>query len=359
MRLAELLLACLPSMPEREAAVILAEFDAVSYPSMSDGSTPKALAAFESAILSAAERQQALALELSHDHRDHPRLAEVLRLRWTLFSTVQRDGDTVVRETDEWLAQSPEPAVVAAAAATRALAAIRDPDFLLEQRVALVRAALQSAPSEPLVGDALMELARDHATEPAQQRELATLARHHFGDQTHLARDLAELERLVASVGRPLALSFAGDAADASIAAAPRGLAEWRGRPCLVHAPFVASGWIGPEESAERTLFASLRERHPAPALPCLTVVTLYDDTAAAPLFAELAERGFEPPTWLARATFERSWLRDQVGIDRPGLWLLLDRDGVLRGWSFRLAALQPAIDALLAAQKPKKRRAI
>lgn len=342
---------------DRTAGEILRDFDSVHYPSFSDGSDPESVARFEQAIRDAAQRQQALALELATAHRAHARVAEVLRLRWTLFCTVQADGERVLRETDEWLARRPDLQLARAAAATRALAALTIPSLPFDERRAIVEASRAAAPEEKLVIETLLELALEHAPDPAVQRELAAEAAALPGTEPYRG-EIRLVERLVAQVGRPLVLDFDGPAADAT-ADAPRSTRDLHGKPCLLRSRYFAGDWIGDEERAQGAAFEQLRAAFPAEALPCLTLVTAYDDAPAAGMLAQMERRRCEAPLWIERATFERSLLRTALGVDREGLNVLLDSDGVVRAWSFRLEPLRPHVEQLLRPREPKRRRAI
>lgn len=338
---------------QRPVAVIVREFDAVHYPGMSEGSDPESLAKFEQEIRAAAERQQALALELATDHPEHARVAELLRTRWTLFSTVQADGEMVLRETDAWLARQPDAEIVKAAAATRALAAVTVPSFDFARRRAIVEAELARGAAETLVGDALMQLAFRFTADPALQQELATVARREFANDEYVADHLTMVEQLLARVGKPLELRFEGVDADRT-PDAPTQLSAWRGKPCLIHLRFWTPGWLGDEQKAADAALAALRTRWSAAALPALTVATLYDATDAKSVIEE-ARSGGAAPLWIDRATFEHSIARDQLGLSREGAWLLVGADGVLRAWSWNLPALVEQLDRLLA---PKRRAA-
>lgn len=343
---------------DRPAAAIVRDFDAVQYPSMSDGSDAASIAKFERAIRAAAERQQALALELATDHRGHPRVAELMQQRWTLFTTVQKECDVVLRETAEWLARKPDASLVAAAAAARALAAVTVAGLAFEQRRALVAESLAAAPNEPTIGYVMLELARDHTADPAVQRELAATTRERFAGHEYVEHDLALVEQLGARVGQPLALKFAGADGDRS-PDAPRALAEWRGRPCLVDSRGWTPGWLGDARKAEIAAFTRLRKEQPAAQLPLLTLLEVHDGSPAADCLAEALAQGDES-LWIDRADFEQTLLRRELRLNRDGVWLLLDAEGRLRAWSWRIEALAPEIAKLAAPPAPpKKRRAI
>jgi len=345
---------------DRPAAAIVRDYDAVRYPSMSEGSDAESIAKFDREIRAAAERQQALALELATSHRGHPRVAELMRQRWTLFTTVQKDGDAVLRETAEWLERKSDGELVAAAAAARALAAVTVAGLSFEQRRALVAESLAAAPDEPTLAFVMLELARDGTGDPAAQRALAATTRERFAGHEWVASELALVEKLGERVGQPLALEFAGAGEDRS-SDAPRATGEWRGRPCLIHSRCWTPGWFGEPQQAEVAALAALRKERPAARLPLLTLLEVHDGATAADCLAEARAQGDEA-LWIDRADFEQSLVRRELGLDRDGVWLLLDAEGRLRAWSFRIASLAPEIAKALGAEpeKPaKKKRAI
>ena len=346
-----------PPRPDviRPAAAILRDYDTVTAPSMIESSDPVELARFDRAQLEAAEKRQALALELAASHPIHARVPELLRMRWTLFSTVQEDGERALRETERWLAARPAPAIVAAAAATRALAAITLESADFEQRRQLIAASEALAPKEVLVHDAWLELAWKHTADPAVQRERVERVRANFAadadDDDDVTWNLRLVERLLARIGQPLDLRFDGVDRDRSVDA-PRSLAEWRGRPCLVHLQIWTPTWTEGVQQPRYAALAALRERRPASELPLLSVLQTFDESDPAPWFRAARANGLHT-LWIDRADWQRSIARDQVGTSRGGSWLLVDADGVLRAWSWNLAELARQVDLLLA---PKRR---
>ncbi|MBM4016171.1 MAG: hypothetical protein FJ293_14575 [Planctomycetes bacterium] len=334
----------------RPAATILREFDSVRYPGMSDGADAESVAKFEREISEAATRQQVLALELATVHPGHERVADVMGSRWILFCTVNGDGEQVLRETDEWVRRLARPDVAIAAAGARALAAITVPDFEFAKRCALAEAALATAPDSVQVAVALTDLAWKFTADPQAQRELAALVREHFAGNDDVLHGLQLVERLGARVGQPLALEFDGVDAD-RIDGAPKALAEWRGRPCLVNTSFYTPGWVGEHEREARSEFAALRARCPATTLPVLGIVTVFDAAATEAIGRELSPEG-DPALWVERASWERSIVREQLGLNQDGAWLLIDAAGVLRAWSWNLAELARHVDRLLAPRR-------
>ncbi len=335
----------------RSAAAILRKYDAVRYPSMSDGNDAESLARFERQVLDAATRQQALALELATGHPEHERVDDVLGSRWTLFCTVNADGERVLSETDEWTKQLPRTDVAVAAAGARALAAITIEGLDFARRRELAEAALAVAPSATQVGVALTELAWKFTADPAQQCELLALVQERFAQDEDVLHGLKLVERLVARVGQPLTLDFTGVDGDRT-EGAPKSLAEWRGRPCLVNARMFTPGWVGEHEKQAQVHFAALRSRWPARVLPALGFATVFDDAAAAEVFRQVSPTG-DPVFWIDRATWESSILSQQLKISQEGVWMLVDAAGVLRAWSWSLAELGKQADRLLA---PKRR---
>jgi hypothetical protein len=128
-----------------------------------------------------------------------------------------------------------------------------------------------------------------------------------------------------------------------------------------VHARGFTPGWLGDERKAEIAAFAQLRQERPAAELPLLTLLEVHDGSPTADCLAEARAQGDES-LWIDRADFEQTMLRRALGLDRDGIWLLLDPEGRLQAWSFRVEALTPEIVKAAGAKpdKPaKKRRAI
>src|SRR5262249_35861771 len=151
-------LAVAQEAPKRPASAIVADYDGVSYASMSDGSDPESPARFAKAIEDAAHRQEKCALELLEAHPGHARVPELMKMRWQLLVNVDHDFARVRRETERFVADDRGDArLVPLAHVARAWACVDDESQPAETRVADLERAVKVAPDDFLARSALLE----------------------------------------------------------------------------------------------------------------------------------------------------------------------------------------------------------
>jgi hypothetical protein len=326
----------------RSAAAILADYDGVSYPSMSDGSDPESIARFSKAIDDAAHRQEACALELFESHPKHERVPELLKMRWQLLVNVDHDFTRVRRETERFVADDGGDArLVPLAHVARAWACVEDESLPAATRVADLERAVQIAPEDFLARVALLDYARRKSCDPAFQRDVATrvakldAAPHAEGD------DARKLLKLLDRIGQ----AWPG---------APLDVGALHGRPVLVS--FFPSPWSDREPREAAALVALAKEfGSDDGGLEFVVVHTLYsqDDEAD-------RRKHVDALRLPGRCVFETrdaspGWMERTLGAEIPDFVLLIDRDGKLVAVSGEAKSLRPALAKLLEA-KGKRR---
>jgi hypothetical protein len=308
------LAANVPSAQARPANEILREYDAVVYPSFSEGSDPASLARFQKQIEEAAAQQERLALELARAQPDHARVAELMLRRWTLLCTVAHDAKRVLDETVEPMKASASAALRTAASAARARAALCA-DLPFADRRRLIDASLAAAPADVSIAFCLIELARSHVADPRVQREIADRLERDFARSECVAAEVKRLRTLLDFVGREL---------DVRCAAPDRG-----GRPLLLQ--FESYPGADGFEREAATL-RDWRDRFGARGV------------AVASLPAASNEPAHEE-------------LRAKLGQNRTTFTLLLDRDGRLAAFCDEMAPIEAEVERLIA--RPRTRRAL
>ena len=337
----------------RDAAAVLCDFDAVSYPSMSSGSDPEALAKFEAEIRAAAERQQALAQELLLLEPRHERTAEVMRTRWTLFCTVQKDAERVLEETAA-LDTGATKELRRAAAGVRALAAATVWRAAIAARVRIVREALEAAPGDDYVGTALVHLAMKETASIEQQREILAILETSFAANEAVAGDMKTIKRLNAAVGKPFTLAFP-KAATHGDGAVPESTEAWVDRAVLLFFDFEKGDYISESDRDQVHTWERFAKLEAAERVRVLTIVECQEKTAAKDVFANARKRSLKSALYADSADFETSILRRNFRVARSNLAILVEKGGRLAAWTFRPETLFAEFDRLSAA--PKKRR--
>jgi hypothetical protein len=348
---------CLATLGDREPVAILRDFDAVSYPSFSDGSDPESIARFTKTIDEAAKRQEELALELLAAAPAHPRLAEVMERRWALLVNVGGETARVLEESEPFVAREAPAAsrsteLRRVAFAARAHAAVEARDLEFARRRELVEAALAANPTDELAAESLLQLVTRCSADPALQREaLARLVRD-FGTSEALGRELTRFQRLLERIGTKVDFGR-GDVARAIDESASSGGTR---RPCVV------ASFPSPDatlEAQETAAAKQLHERFAARGLELVLVHALFDGDTEEERRARIAKLGLP-----GRAAFER-WSPDDPGVatrvfdvNASPFAALIDAEGRLVAVSFRLESLAPQVEALLgrASARPRKR---
>jgi len=341
--------------PKRAASAIVAEFDGVSYPSMSEGSDPESVARFTKAIEKAAHRQEACALELLESHPGHARVPELLRMRWQLLVNVDHDFAKVRRETERFVgdagggasgATKRDARLVPLAHVLRAWACVEDDALPAATRVADLEAAVKVAPEDFLARAALLEFAQKKSCDPAFQRDVAKRIAALDASQGAEGDDARRLQKLLGKIGQP----WPNEAADAT--EPPLALAALHGHPVVVS--FFPTPYFErePQEAAD---LISLAKEFGGDGLEFVVVHAIFsqDDTADRKKYvASLALPG---RSHLEVREFGSTYLDRTLGAEVPMLACLIDRDGKLVALSFQAKSLRPAV-AQLCAAKAKRR---
>ncbi len=340
---------------KRPASAIVAEFDGVSYPSMSQGSDPESLARFSKAIEDAAHRQEACALELLQSHPGHARVPELLRMRWQLLVNVDRDYVKVRRETEPFVGddggganatKKRDARLVPLAHVARAWACVEDDELPAETRVADLEAAVKIAPEDFLARAALLEFAQRKSCDPEFQRDVAK--RIAGLDASHGADgdDARRLQKMLDHVGQP----WPNEAADAT--EPPLALASLRGHPVALS--FFPSPYSDHEKDEAADLKALAKE-FGGDGLEVVVVHTIFSQDDAADRRKHVASLALPGRAHLEARAQGPAYLDRTLGADVPQLSCLLDRDGKLVALSFQVKSLRPALTKLCEAKaKPK-----
>lgn len=330
----------------RPAAAILADFDGVVYPSMSEGSDPESLARFRKTIDDASHRQEVLAQELFESHHDHARVPELLRMRWQLLVNVDRDFQRVRKET---ASLAGDARLAPLAAALRAWACVDDESLPFATRVQDVEAALEQAPADFLPQAALLELARRKSCDAELQRKAAErIAALDAGDDG-VGADARRLAKLVGKVGERIDAGFQDDRTHQ-----PFRLADLRGHPVVVS--FLPSPW-SEQEPVEAAELKRLSEEFGARGLELVVVHELYSQDDVADRRRHASDLALPGRVQFDVASPDDSLKRRLLGVEVPVVSLLLDRDGRLAALCVEAAPLHEAIEK--ACEPAKKRRAI
>jgi hypothetical protein len=359
----------------RPAAEIVREWEEVSYPSMSEGSDPESIARFTKQIEEAAAKQEALALELLRSNPRHARVPELMTRRWTLLCTVSHDGRRVLEETGPYVgspdATSPRRARNAkaaasgelrtAAAAARARAALECDLSFAEQR-ALIEQALAAAPGEESPGFCLTELLKYRTADPAVQRELLERFEKELADREWAGDAIRKLRGLVDRIGREVTIEFP-DSGERGVGGLPRSTDELRGKPLLLHFASVPGADTFLDDAKA---IARLRENFGARGLSIVSIHELVNGDSVAELQARLAESGYAGPQYVDPEPFGRNLMARSFAQSEMGLLALLDEEGRLQAFCFRIAPLEPLLERLLRPSgpsappaKPPRKRAI
>jgi len=337
----------------RSAATILADYDGVSYPSMSEGSDPESIARFSKAIDDAAHRQEACALELLEAHPKHERVPELLKMRWQLLVNVDHDFTRVRRETEKLVADDGGDArLVPLAHVARAWACVEDESLPAVTRVADLERAVKVAPEDFLARVALLDYAKRKSCDPAFQRDVATrVAKLDAGSHAE-GDDARKLLKLLDRIGQ----AWPGAAGNAAGAATrpPIDVGALHGHPVLVS--FFPTPW-GDREPREAAALVSLAKEFGSDdgGLEFVVVHTLYsqDDEADRRKHVDslrLPGRCVFETRDVSPGVMERT-----LGAEIPDFVLLLDRDGRLVAVSGEAKSLRPALAKLFEA-KGKRR---
>jgi hypothetical protein len=331
---------------KRSAAAIVAEFDGVSYPSMSGGSDPESLARFTKAIEDAAHRQEACALELLESHPGHARVPELLRMRWQLLVNVDRDYVKVRRETEPFVTKAKDARLVPLAHVARAWACVEDDELPTETRVADLEAALKIAPEDFLARVALLEFAQRKSCDPEFQRDVAK--RIAGLDASHGADgdDARRLQKMLAHIGQP----WPNEAADAT--EPPLALAALHGHPVVLS--FFPSPYSDQEKDEAADLKALAKE-FGGEGLEVVVVHTIFSQDDAADRKKHVASLALPGRSHLEVRDQGPAYLDRTLGADVPQLSCLLDRDSKLVALSFQAKSLRPALAKLGEAKGKRK----
>ena len=338
--------------PTRRASAILADYDGVSYPSMSEGSDPESVARFSKAIEDAAHRQEACALELFESHPGHARVPELLRMRWQLLVNVDHDGAAVRRETERFVgaatrgASSKDERLVPLAHVLRAWACVEDESLPAATRVADLERAVEVAPEDFLARVALLDFAKKKCCDPKFQGDVAERVSrldpgpHAEGD------DARRWEKMLRNVGAPWP-EVAADATEPPLVLGPL-----RGHPIVIS--FFPTPWDEREKREAADLPALVREFEDD-GVEYVVVHTLFTQDDRAERERHVASLGLPGRSCYERRTLAPTLLERTLGAEVPSLACLLDRDGRLVAMSCEAKSLRPAL-AKLGAAKAKRR---
>ncbi len=339
---------CLPAQV-RDATAILRDYDAVVFPSMSDGTDAESLARFDRQVREAAESQQRLAQELMQVAPRHERIAEVMRRRWTLFCTVQKDAAPVFVETAAVDATSGSD-LQAAAAGARALAATTVLTAPLDEREAIVRASFSVAPRDFEVEGAILRLVKYATASSARQKAWLDLLEPIAKRSREISREATRLRRLCDAVGTKFDLPSPGAAADPAVG---QPLTP-QGRPWIITFESNVGDYVSDTDRRETAALHGLVERWAPQGLSLVTVVTIDGSADAAVARAGLTARGYVWPVIVDDGGFEKSIPRARFGLAEGPLHLLLDKDGKLAAWTMRAANLSAEVGRTMPARRTK-----
>jgi hypothetical protein len=317
-------------------------------PSMSDGTSPEAIAKFDREIEAGCRAQGRFANELLAGYPRHPELPEMLSTRWAGMNNALGEAEAVLRETASMVERKPSDALARAAWPAMARAANIISDLTLAERREIVLRAAREAAGEENAGYQLLEFARLHVTDPAEAREIADRVAKEYAKTEWTAPDAKSWRKQLDRIGTAHRESFAdfrdGAPFDSDAVKGPR----------IVH--YWGPTANGVEEELRE--IARLRERHGAQAFAVCGVHDgrswLGDDGLA----RWLAERKVDWPMRLALAPEGKAPWDTGVSVPQIPFALLIDREGRIQMISARVAALAPMLEKLLA-EGGKKRETL
>ena len=329
-----------PAQARRSAKAILADYDAVRTPSQSRGTSPEALAAFESAVRRGSKRRAELALELYLSAQDHARVPTLMQSRWMLMCNALDLHGAVDVEVGGFLGPERSKPLRVAAHWARAHARLELESHPRADKLAAVEAALALDGDSDFGSIYLHRLAGFHTPDMAEARELCDriLARWDQGEGAAGARRLAKaLDRVGQVHDFRLAKALGHSELDS---------AAYRGAPLLVHV------WIGGELrwiSESLAELVALRKTHPDLAVVSLCLWTYPGGTQA---LAEAAEaHGVRWPIGLVADLPEPEAKALEAAWEPPRspCFYLLDAEGRLEAVALHRRVLTPHLERLSA----------
>jgi hypothetical protein len=313
---------------ELTAEQIVRAFKRVRTPAMSSGSSPEALEKFTRELSVGLAKRNALALELAIRFPTHPRVPELMWVRWANRTNFSHETAEVVRETEAAIAGSESAALRDTARVARAMAGLAMPEIDPARRTAWVlEAANAKNPAVDAAPDLLEELATRFEVEPEAQRRLLVLAARGSRESRSAAGSWLALS---AKVGKPM-VGVLEELPDGKGACE-----EAKGKFLLVHLASVTRD----EERPDIVGIAELRRGSAGANLAVVTVEAWSDPVHAAEARSRARAARIDWPFLVDTRDFGAT-LSSKLGIRGTPTFLLFDRDGRLAAFSTRFAAIR------------------
>lgn len=282
----------------RPAAAILREFGAVAMPSISDGSSQEAKAAFQRAVADRCRRQGELALELFTAHPDHAKVPELMGKRWAGMTNALDAADAVLAELQPLLERDDlAPLLRREAMLARARAALVSERVSAPDKLKRIREAM--ATGDERLGVMLVDLASAHLAAPEPMRQVLELALARWPDSAWVANPAKGLLRQLDKVGKPLPLAFDDVLGGGRIDVA------------AIDSPYVlVMVWSGDADYSRGQIEALLRLRQQVPAeqLAIVGVCGWHQQGGADGLAAKLRQCHIDLPHCLAEDAEPAAW---------------------------------------------------
>lgn len=330
-----------PAGASREAKAILRDFDSVSMPAMSAGSSPEARREFRAAIAAACSKKAELALELHRQHPGHRRVPELMAVRWASMSNALDRAADVVAETAALLKETtaPELRVQAALAAARAVIVLEDVPF--ETRLSIVESACQIAPDEEQAAIAMLDLAKYHCADVATMRRLCERVAEKWAGSAWSGRRASAVLKQLERIGKPIELEFVD-----LVGGERQRSADWVGKPYVIHIWSTTTDKIREECAAIR----NYRARH---GLQVVGIRTWRHRDGEDALRKELQQLGQDWPQYYAYEPGSPPVSGPWATGETP-LYILVDEKGLASAISYRFANIAKALQA--EADPPQRR---
>jgi len=325
----------------RSAAAILSDYENVYMPLHSDGSSPEAVAAFRNAIKKGCLRKAEFALELYVSHPDHPRLAEVLGIRWAAMTNALDKPAEVLTDVETVLADCKRKDIRCAAHLAACWAALNLPNLNPKKRLAIVEKGIETNPDDDRCPRYLAELALRYTPDPKQMKALLGRATERWSNPRSAAHQVVALRRGLALVGKKVECEFV-DLETGN----PISLTDSDNRFTIIH---LDSGYGDQSEPVAQ--LARIAKR-----VPDLRVLTVFPQGAGRSGEKALARAKKEGVAWPVHRDPRHKPSRTLEQYKHPTdpwakyqrlRFLLLDAHGKLVGWSHNPETLARRIKAL------------
>ena len=330
----------------RPAARILRDFDRVAMPSMSEGSDAESVRRFKAAIDAGCRRQGELAAELQRGHPAHPRLPEMLSMRWAGMTNALGQADAVAADVAALLRQeSLRDDVKREARRARARALVVSPSFTNLERLDAVRELLDCEPEDEFAPVALLDLVEQHIVDPETQRSLLGIAMKRWPDSAYGGKPAKRWLGLIDRIGK----SFAGEL--------PAEQREWFAKQTEADVEFtvvqVWMGWVGKDGADGKDAEIEALKQLRADLGDHVRVLGLM----AGQLDERLPEARAAGVDWPQRECATTGEMQTPFDAPRIGFHFLLDRRLHVVGVAGRAATLRERIAQVRADAKAPERR--